>query len=668
MLGSSSFTGNQINFDNNGKEIEVPDGQNAAIVSLAGCNSDNSNQVAILNNIKNYANFNNCNFNNVSIGLNRDAIIGSRISRLGVDYSSFTNFDGTAIDLFLCNGMKGGIKGNYFTCDYFHDLVHPIIFITLSTSLFDIVQDTLINNSDDMNGIVIQGTNSYNIGHNLISYASIPINSLSRGISIGNFKDENMTITTSNGLRIHDNSIIGAASGTNNMIGIYLQNTIETDVSCNSINRILGGVSIEGSCGLTLRWNQFDNYRYGVHTNYNAYGGPQDNTMNSFLVNSNPSSTYDIFCQGPPTSTLFTQQYTNYPYWPNVVNNSSVRTQGGTERTTSSCQSAPNSPPIFCCPNFLNNPRINELIVGTYSPVTGQNGREWHEKYMIYSYFKNHQTYIDDDADYEDYMDSIQDYSNVADFYRIISGIDTLFAIRPTLTDTLDRLHERIKINYLQIDTITLSRGSNPTELQIDTILGLKLPIENSLDTLEEQYLVLYDSLHELKNLQLDSLLIIHGNITPDNSIETDLKSVLKVYLDLLLEQVSELTEAQVDTLELVADKCYLTNGLGVSMLRVEDDLDANCEEPLILTDKKIKSEPELLRLRKTNDGFLVFNASNEGGLLKIITIEGKILFSLYIERDKEIKINDNGYGNNSLIFINFTTNNGINETFSYFK
>lgn len=91
-----------------------------------------------------------------------------------------------------------------------------------------------------MNGIVIQGTNSYNIGHNLISYASIPINSLSRGISIGNFKDENMTITTSNGLRIHDNSIIGAASGTNNMIGIYLQNTIETDVSCNSINRILG--------------------------------------------------------------------------------------------------------------------------------------------------------------------------------------------------------------------------------------------------------------------------------------------------------------------------------------------------------------------------------------------------------------------------------------------
>lgn len=52
MLGSSSFTGNQINFDNNGKEIEVPDGQNAAIVSLAGCNSDNSNQVAILNNIK----------------------------------------------------------------------------------------------------------------------------------------------------------------------------------------------------------------------------------------------------------------------------------------------------------------------------------------------------------------------------------------------------------------------------------------------------------------------------------------------------------------------------------------------------------------------------------------------------------------------------------------
>ena len=130
MLGSSSFTGNQINFDNNGKEIEVPDGQNAAIVSLAGCNSDNSNQVAILNNIKNYANFNNCNFNNVSIGLNRDAIIGSRISRLGVDYSSFTNFDGTAIDLFLCNGMKGGIKGNYFTCDYFHDLVHPIISVS----------------------------------------------------------------------------------------------------------------------------------------------------------------------------------------------------------------------------------------------------------------------------------------------------------------------------------------------------------------------------------------------------------------------------------------------------------------------------------------------------------------------------------------------------------
>ena len=35
MLGSSSFTGNQINFDNNGKEIEVPDGQNLSLIHIS---------------------------------------------------------------------------------------------------------------------------------------------------------------------------------------------------------------------------------------------------------------------------------------------------------------------------------------------------------------------------------------------------------------------------------------------------------------------------------------------------------------------------------------------------------------------------------------------------------------------------------------------------------
>ena len=161
----------------------------------------------------------------------------------------------------------------------------------------------------------------------------------------------------------------------------------------------------------------------------------------------------------------------------------------------------------------------------------------------------NHVDEIDDDSVYEDYVDSIQNYSNIADFYRIVSGIDTLYAINPDLSDTLDNLHARIETAYLQIDTITLSRGSTPTEAQIDTILGLKLSIENGLDTLEEDFQYLFDSLSELKGLQIDSFQTILTGITPDNTIESDLKKVLEVYLDVLSVDESTLTEAQVDSL-----------------------------------------------------------------------------------------------------------------------
>lgn len=667
----SSFYGNQINFDNNGVDISVPDGESATLVSLAGCNFKNSNQVAVFNNIINYANFNNCNIDNISIGLNRSAIFGTRINRFGCEYSSFSNFDGKGIDINLSNGMKGGIKGNYFTSDYHNGEFFPVIGVRLSSSIYDIVQDTLINNYGDMHGISIQGSNSYNIGHNLIDYQIAPSSPLSRGISITSWLDNNLT-TTSNGLRIHDNAILGQSGANNTMYGIYIQNSSETDISCNTINRILDGVAVLGNCGLTIRSNSLNNYRNGIHIFSNSYSGLQNNNMNSFLVNSNPSGTYDILCQGDPLLSIFKQQYTSYPYWPDAVNTNDVRIQGGTERS-SSCQSPPDVPPVYCCPNLLGNPRNIELMDGTFSPVTGESGKEWHEKYMIYSYFMNHEDEIDDDSVYENYVDSIQNYSNITDFYRIISGIDTLFAINPDLSDTLDNLHARIETAYLQIDTITLSRGSTPSEAQIDTILGLKLSIENGLDTLEENYQFLFDSLSELKSLQLDSFQAILTSITPDNTIESDLKKVLKVYLDILSVDESTLTEAQVDTLETVSEKCYSTFGIGVTisraLLNVADDLDANCEESIIASAKDIHKKNKLITIKRNDNGMIIGNLSANNGLLKIVTLDGKILFSELLNGNKEIEIKSemfNLYRN--IIFITFKSDNGNQETLSFFK
>jgi hypothetical protein len=635
----SSFYGNQINFDNNGVDISVPDGESATLVSLAGCNFENSNQVAVFNNIINYANFNNCDIDNISIGLNRSAISGTRISRFGCEYSSFSNCDGTGIDINLCNGMKGGIKANHFTSDYDNGEFFPVIGVRLSSSIYDIVQDTLVNNYGDMHGISIKASNSYNIGHNLIDFQTAPSNPLSRGISVSSIIDNNVT---SNGLRIHDNSISGQSGGNNTMYGIYIQNSSETDISCNTINRVLDGIAVLGSCGLTIRSNPLNNYRNGIHIFPNSYCGLQNNNMNSFLVNSNPSGTYDILCQGDPLLSFFKQQYTSYPYWPDAVNTDDVRMQGGTERS-SSCQSPPDVPPIYCCPNILGNPRNIELMDGTFSPVTVESGKEWHEKYMIYSYFMNHVDEIDDDSVYEDYVDSIQNYSNIADFYRIVSGIDTLYAINPDLSDTLDNLHARIETAYLQIDTITLSRGSTPTEAQIDTILGLKLSIENGLDTLEEDFQYLFDSLSELKGLQIDSFQTILTGITPDNTIESDLKKVLEVYLDVLSVDESTLTEAQVDTLETVSEKCYLTFGMGVTIARtilnVEDDLDASCEESIIASAKEIHKNSKLLTIKRNENEVIIGNLSAENGLLKIVTLDGKILFSSVLNGNKEIEI-----------------------------
>jgi len=362
----------------------------------------------------------------------------------------------------------------------------------------------------------------------------------------------------------------------------------------------------------------------------------------------------------------------NYPYWPNSVNNGGLLMQGGTEKS-SSCQSPPDVPPIYCCLNFLGNPRNIELMDGTFSPVTGESGKEWHEKYMIYSYFRNHEDEIDDDSVYEDYVDSIQNYSNIADFYRIISGIDTLFAINPDLSDTLDNLHARIETAYLQIDTITLSRGSTPSEAQIDTILGLKLSIENGLDTLEENYQFLFDSLSELKSLQLDSFQAILTSITPDNTIESDLKKVLKVYLDILSVDESTLTEAQVDTLETVSEKCYSTFGIGVTisraLLNVADDLDANCEESIIASAKDIHKKNKLITIKRNDNGMIIGNLSANNGLLKIVTLDGKILFSELLNGNKEIEIKSemfNLYRN--IIFITFKSDNGNQETLSFFK
>ena len=105
------------------------------------------------------------------------------------------------------------------------------------------------------------------------------------------------------------------------------------------------------------------------------------------------------------------------------------------------------------------------------------------------------------------------------------------------------------------------------------------------------------------------------------------------------------------------------------TILNVEDDLDASCEESIIASAKEIHKNSKLLTIKRNENEVIIGNLSAENGLLKIVTLDGKILSSSVLNGNKEIEIKSdivNAYSN--IIFVTFISDNGNQETLSLFK
>ncbi len=382
------------------------------------------------------------------------------------------------------------------------------------------------------------------------------------------------------------NSIFGNADGDNfrDARGITLNNTSFGEVTCNDLSKTAIGIDINDmSMDTRLSGNTMNRHQTGLQLRENANIGTQAYNGNQWtFLNSvdDPNPLDDLFGakhlagELPGGGFLIQQQSlfivnnsTDEEFMPSLPSNNTVWFNPNPNDLNASCPPASNCgfTPIGFAPNeddkLKKNIINNELASDGFNAALRYKGTR-----QLYRGLQESTVQINTGGLFESFLNT-ESSTTVGQFYAIESDLSDLFTIDDLVQESLLQYWETVVTNTsaIWLKDELLSVATDPSEIETLTTDKKILQLESEQANLNAQ--TIYAQLEADRLAAVPQILSDNQAINATAVYETNQKTVTDILLNTVVIG-TELTDAQLVTLEAIANQCPLAGGEAVYQAR----------------------------------------------------------------------------------------------------
>ncbi|MBK9106944.1 MAG: T9SS type A sorting domain-containing protein [Saprospiraceae bacterium] len=246
-------------------------------------------------------------------------------------------------------------------------------------------------------------------------------------------------------------------------------------------------------------------------------------------------------------------------------------------------------------------------------------------------------------------------HSNIVDFYNLKtpSEIGQLYRVEERFTNqgleaiftpltALEGLSNQIDSLSAQISTL-LEEGN------ADSLITL---LQNQIDTLQMEANDIASTIDSILIAGVDSTIILNELVVPSTISGARLKAINEVYLQYFRDHDKEIIVENILVLDSIANLCIKEGGYAtlrarflIDLVREEpeydDDISCNLPEPLILSNKTVKSDERFIIYPNPSSGvFCVKNAEQtEISNVIVLDMHGRVYNSLFDHHNLEVNV-----------------------------
>ena len=521
-----------------------------------------------------------------------------------------------------------------------------------------ILKGSRIFNNEIRSRSMVAGGNFWGISIDMTSYLTIEQNNIFDNLSQTNLLRFNGIRTVQspcNGLRILYNNINGAKISYTEGFGIFLRESLNSILSCNSVDKINTGIGFISNCNnADVRKNLFHFHEKGLSLGDPSFPLPlnqigfQSKKENRWYGSNSPIEAFSLD-QASALASIFEINSSNLSsiFWPlprkiGLIDDNFV----WFVPATSGPEANEN---VLACYITYPGPRFEsdlaptdiELLYGIYQSPLNYPAMAWETQWEF--------------ADRLNRNPELQQINNDVEQYYQATFNETYSALNRTYQGHLNRWQPN------NTQTVIVENSSNSLNNAIDQrfaldallsanteentalhqqMLNADLAIQNAATVLE---LALYD-FNTLINQQVNELISEVDNINCTEDYEIDMKIVVRT---LLLSHLSEgiLTTEQVSSMTEIANKCRYSGGYAVLLARgffeaqEAYNQDANCEvdqrndqgKQIYATHLQIFPNPASQSLR------IQIPEQFEKGTLRLFNVQGLLLSSFEVQKQNTL-------------------------------
>jgi hypothetical protein len=420
--------------------------------------------------------------------------------------------------------------------------------------------------SNKFNGIAAGGIQQ----NNLLSTNMVYYTNDDAPVLIGNILIPPVGITagTTDLSKVTNNTVTVSEEAQYDGTAISVGTATNALVCNNTVDWMDLGISFFANCDQSVvRLNNFNNHDDGLFYYDFTMTGQQNNQGNAW--NESAGATHEFTLQNFIfDSRYFVEDCPNPPYWPPVISPS----QSGCNNNASVWfwEEMGTIPANCNLTNFTDNDftrNDTNTAVQAYDTTVYGAVFQWEANRLLYKKLRKHAALRTSNAVAAQFWSAYQN-TNVQRFDSVEWKLDQVYAVDSATNAFLGWYRTYTNTRKLQLDTLSLDFSTATTQTQKDAINtereGLLIEIALADSMLADKY----NARNTAIQTGLTTVSAQLATISPSGTVQTNLKSVLGLWITLLSTEPDTLTTAQVSTLSAIAQQCVFEGGSAVSRAR----------------------------------------------------------------------------------------------------
>ena len=413
--------------------------------------------------------------------------------------------------------------------------------------------------SNKFNGIAAGGIQQ----NNLLSANEVYYTNDDAPVMIGNILIPPVGITagTTDLSKVTNNTVTVSEEAQYDGTAISVGTATNALVCNNTVDWMDLGISFFANCDQSVvRLNNFNNHDDGLFYYDFTMTGQQNNQGNAW--NESAGATHEFTIQPLiDLSRYFVENCPNPPSWPPVISPA----QSGCSTTPSSWFWDVSGDVSANCnlTNFTDNDftrNDTNTAVQAYDTTVYGAVFQWEANRQLYKKLRKHAALRTSNAVAAQFWSDYQN-TNVQRFDSVEWKLDQVYAVDSATNAFLGWYRTYTNTRKLQLDTLSLDFSTATTQTQKDAINtereGLLIEIALADSLLADKY----NARNTAIQTGLTAVTAQLSTISPSGTVQTNLKSVLGVWVTLLSTEPGTLTTAQTATLSAIAQQCVFEGG-----------------------------------------------------------------------------------------------------------